>query len=56
MGFYRLFVERDLGGVEVEGDPEAFEALLAGLPPAPGRTRSAPTVGAPPRPRSELPA
>ena len=55
-GFYRLFVERDLGGVEVEGDPEAFEALLAGLPPAPGWTRSAPTVGAPPRPRSELPA
>lgn len=32
-GFYRLFVERDLGAVRVEGRRDAVESILAVLPP-----------------------
>jgi DNA-binding HxlR family transcriptional regulator len=32
-GFYRLFVDRELGGVTIEGDPGAVEAMLDTLPP-----------------------
>ena len=34
-GFYRLMVDRDIGGVTVEGSPGAVEAMLASLPAVP---------------------
>jgi DNA-binding HxlR family transcriptional regulator len=34
-GFYRLMVDRDLGGVVVAGSTEAVEAMLASLPAVP---------------------
>lgn len=34
-GFYRLMVERDIGAVRIEGDPEVVQAILTSLPPAP---------------------
>ena len=34
-GFYRLMVDRDLGGITVEGSTGAVEAMLASLPSAP---------------------
>ena len=34
-GFYRLMVDRDMGGVTVEGNTDAVEAILASLPTVP---------------------
>jgi DNA-binding HxlR family transcriptional regulator len=40
-GFYRLMVDRDLGGVVVAGSTEAVAAMLASLPTLPAATQPA---------------